>query len=283
MFNEKSLIVEIQADTGEYKEGDDVIVFQNVPIEAKIDRSGMNYGATVKIYGVSKHFMDAMTLVRWKVDFVPQRFMRISTKVGKEKVLLFEGNIEYALPMYSSAPNVYIEIQAFAGMFYNVVSFPPDITSFKGSIPAPDLIKRLADHLGMGFVNYGVNTVAQNPSFNESGLRQRVDAIARAYNFVAIVENRRIRIYPKTSDTPFREWEIDKNNYIGYPSFTSSGINVVLDEVFDIELQDWFTIKDSEIEQANDTWIAKKVVFNLSTKIGGKWQMSIDGVRNGTG
>lgn len=40
-----------------------------------------------------------------------------------------------------------------------------------------------------------------------------------------------------------------------------------------------FTITGSNVSPANSKWKAVKVSYNLSTKIGGKWLMSVDGTR----
>lgn len=280
MFNAKSLRVEIQEEAGKLKPTSNFYVYKDVPIEVNVNRTEPSYSATIKIYGVSKEDMARMTLLKWTYDIAVQRAVRIYATFGNSDILIFSGNMVSGTPNYSAAPNIYIEIQAIAGIYYNFAVIPP--TVYKGSIPAPNLIKNICDFLNISFYNFGVDKVAVNPYFESDGLRNRVTEISKAYDFNAIIRDERVEIYSKDlKEQQVTKWNVNTNNYVGYPSFTETGISLNFDEIFDIDVEHIMEIDGSEIKPANDKWQVRKVVYDLSTKINGKWTMRVEGIRYG--
>lgn len=280
MFKTKSLRVEIQQEAGDLTPTSLFYVYKDVPIDVSINRTEPSYGAIIKIYGVSKEDMARMTLLKWTYDIAVQRAVRVYATSGDSEMLIFSGNMVSGTPNYSTAPNTYIEIQAIAGIYYNFAVIPP--TVYKGSIPAPSLIKDLCDFLHISFYNFGVDKIAVNPHFEADGLRKRVEEIAKAYDFNAIIRDERVEIYSKDlKEQQVTKWNVNKNNYVGYPTFTETGISLNFDEIFDIDVEHIMEIDGSEIKPANDKWLVRKVVYDLSTKINGKWIMRVEGIRYG--
>lgn len=279
MYSKKGIRVEVQLLGGkEFLPGKNRLIFENLPIEVKIDVVTLPSGgkAKIKIYGVSKEHLDMMTTIKWKEPFITQKAVMVYANDGDGYKLLFEGNIMDALPRYESAPDVYIEIDSIMGAYHNIEEVPP--FSYKGKVPTYQVFRDMAAAYGVGFENYGVNTSCVDPYFDQNGLSNRLNAASKAYNVYVVYKNNMVEIYPQYSGVA-KKWDFSKQNYIGYPQVTGIGIKINLDTIYAVGLRDYFSIKGSEVSVANDSWKIIKYTYSLSTKIGGKWYMTIDGER----
>jgi len=280
MFSKKKLRVEIQNLEGEFFSGVNTLTFQDLPIEANLNFVKLPAGISgkIKIYGVSKEHMDAITTIKWHEDFIVQKAIRLFADNGEGEFLLFEGNIMSANPEYDKAPDVCIGINACAGAFFNLKSeIPP--SSLPMGAPVPNVFQKICTDFGIGFVNNGVDGIAGGSIyFDQSGLFDRINAAAKAYNVYPVVYNNRVEIYPANGFS-LKKWNFTPKDYIGYPTLQAMNYSIKLDHLYNVDLRDRFTISGSEVTSANATFQVIKVVYNVSTKIGGNWLMEIDGVR----
>ena len=280
MFSQKSIRVLVQKESGEFVPGVSVLEFKNLPVDVHIDGVPGLAGieGTIRIYGVSKPHMDMITTVMWNT-FTPERKnIRVYVRDYDKEHLIYEGGIITAIPNYDNAPNVCIEIKSMGGYFFNVQNVKP--YSFKGQIPVSQVCQDICNQYGINFENYAVETICTDPYYPQSGLANRIQAVCKQNNIKCVIKNNCVRIYPKKTNL-VSNWVITKNDYIKYPSFTDVGVKIKLDRLYyDMEIMDNFTIKGSEISVANDKWSVVKYEYNLSTKIGGKWEMTIYGCRD---
>lgn len=284
MFSKKTLRVLIQNMEGEFYPGVSVIEFKNLPIDVKISATELPAGlqATVNIYGASKKHMDAITTIQWLTDFIVQKAILVYANDGEGERLLFQGNIMNAQPDYGKAPDVKITINACAGAYYNLKSDVPP-SSLEGEVPVHLIFQKICNDFGISIVrNHGVvGKTCKNPRIEGFGLANRINAAMKAYDVYAIINNNSVDIYPNAENINGTNWKFTPDKYIGYPSFTQVGVSLKLDTLYDVNLMDYFTISGSEVTPANDKWKVIKVSYDVSTKIGGKWFMSIEGVRVG--
>ena len=286
MFSKKSIRVEVQKIAGEFYPGVGVLEFKDLPIEADLNFVTLPSGISgrIKIYGVSKSHMDAITTLRKQV-FIDQKAVRVYVNDGDGEDLLFEGNIMSAVPDYNSAPDVCITIDACAGAYYNLKSDVSPSIAHKGA-SVPFVFQEICKSFDYNCVPHGTfNNVSSEQVFDQIGLSNRLNAAARAYNVYVVMSNKHIvDIYPNGEDYEGKNWIFTKESYIGYPSFNSVGIEIKLDRwIKSLSLADFFTIKNSEVSAANDKWKVLKIKYNFSTKIGGKWVCTISGLRVGVG
>lgn len=280
MFSKKTLRVEIQNLEGEFFSGVNNLEFKDLPIEAEVSAVKLPAGisAKIKIYGVSKDYMNAITTLKWHDDFIVQKAVRLYANNGQGEFLLYEGNIMNASPEYDKAPDVYISIQSCAGAFFNLKSEVPPSSLPEGA-SVPNVFQKICADFGMGFRNNGVvGTSSGSIYFDQSGLFKRLNAAEKAYGVYAVVHNNLVDIYPENGYSA-KKWVFTKNDYIGYPTMSANSYKITLDHLYNVDLRDIFTIKDSEVTPANDIFHVIKVTYNVSTKIGGNWLMTIDGVR----
>ena len=293
MFSKKSLRVEILRQDGYFYEEKNTLSFKDLPIEVKIDITELmsGFSAIVKIYGVSKEHLDMITTLQWykRLDdetsaFIDKKFIRIFVNDGMGEYVLFEGDIMSAKPVYETAPDVHIEIEAVAGAFFNMISeIPP--SQLVGKVPAPKFYEKICSQYGVQCIIHGEEKdygQCIDPRQEEVGLKPRIDAATKAYGGYALVFNNRVEIFPsvpKEGENYIKIFTFTPENYIGYPSFIQGGIKIRTDELVNIMLRDIFKIKNSQVTPANDAWRCFKISYNLSTKIGGKWFMEIVGSR----
>lgn len=284
MFSKKTIRVEVQRISGEFYPGVSTLEFKDLPIEVDLNLVTLPSGISgrIKIYGVSKEHMRAITTLKWKQVFIDQKAVRVYVNDGDGEHLLFEGNIMSAVPDYNSAPDVCISIDACAGAYYNLKSDVSPSIVHKDA-PTHLIFEKICKDFGVGFKNHGVDgSVSREQVFDQIGLSNRINAAARALNVYVVIENNTVHIYPNGDSYEANNWIFTKENYVGYPSFNVCGIEIKLDRlVKSISLADFFTIKDSEITAANDKWKILKIKYKLSTKIGGKWLCMISGLRVG--
>lgn len=284
-FSSKKIRVIIQLFEGEFSPGVSAINIENLPIEVNIEQVQLPSAgsAVVKIYGVSKRYMDAITTIQWKTGFIQQKAIAIFANEGDGEHLIYSGSITNAVPCYDSAPDVYIRINSCAGAFWNTMGEVPPY-SHKGTIPVHLAIAEMCGQYGVLCKNFGVLKTCTNPRFDQKGLKNRLNAAARQFGIDITIGDgisQGVNLYPKGRNVS-KTWTFTKDNYVGYPSFNDCGIILNLDKLYyDLDLKDSFTVKGSEVSAANDTWKVQKIGYNISTKLGGNWLMSVTGTRLG--
>jgi len=282
MFSEKKLKVVIQRTEGVFFPGTPTLTFENLPIEVFINKVALsrssNFKANIKIYGISKEKMDALTTIRWRDLTIVQKAVRVYADDGDGEKCIYEGNIETAIPVYS-APDIYIEIVSNAGTFFNVKSeLPP--SHLEGNVSVPSFFEKICKDYGTKCVNHGVFGFCDDPSVDGCGLQERLRKAGDAYSVEAVINNDSVDIYPTNVSVfdfiaPPKPWILTKDLYINYPTLSIEGIKVTIDKILPIKIKDRIVIKDSEVSAANGQWNIAKMEYNLSTKIGGNWTITI--------
>ena len=283
MFSKKEIRVVIykreQTGTQEFN-------FVNLPIEVKINKAILPAGssAMINIYGISKDKMDAITTIAWKTGFIDNKDLIIFANDGDGEHVLFSGKVMSAFPNYNNAPDICISINACAGAYYNLVTdVPPSSIREGAEVPVHQVFAEICKQYNMNFENRGVFSVCKYPRTEGHGLADRLYKAARAYNVNVVIEGNNVTIWPKDSYLyTAQQLTLTSKDYIGYPSFNTTGIDIKLDRLLrSLRLGDFFTIAGSDVSAANDRWSVIKIVFDISTKIGGKWEMDVSAVRVG--
>lgn len=276
MFSKKSIRVLIQNTAGEFKEGVNTYEFKNLPIEAVIKRNGTESSSTIKIYGISKEHINSITrLPELGINQDAKLNVALFVDDGEGETLLYTGTIRDACPHYTSAPDVYIEIQCVALAFQNLMGdIPPH--SFTRGASAPDMYKAVCASYGVPCVDLTVEKeIAQNPPFlNQKNLKFRLDALKEAYKKTTYTEwNTVVYIYNVGKEKV--KYTVTPKDYIGYPNFNQFGIGLKFDKLIAFRCGEAIEVKGSELDMVNCEWSIVTIEYNISTKIGGKWEMNI--------
>ena len=262
---------------------DKVLVFEDLPVQAQIDYVGLPSApkAKIRIYGVSKQLMDEITTIQLFSRFIQNRRVRLSVDEGDGYQVLFDGGIMNAVPMYYSAPNVYIQIESSALMFQQFEDIPP--FSIAGTMSVFDVINGICKDYGMKAENYMKSQRTVNSGvFDQAGFRARITAAERALGVkCAFMTNNTVKVLDEDNPKLFTNYNLTSADYVGYPTFNSCGVEVVLDKMLPIECYDTFTISGSEVGFANTTWRCYKKTYNLQTLMNNsKWELKLMGVYN---
>ena len=263
--------------------------FNGLAIEVRINRATLPAGlsANINIYGISKEKMSAITTVVWKTGIVAYRPIKVFANDGDGEHEIFVGQVMSAFPDYGKAPDICISITACAGAYENLVTDVPPSSIVEGSqASVRQFFDEICKSYKMTLVNNGVdeNLKCSFPRSQGTGLLRRLVNASKAYNINVSVEGSNVYIWPKEEKAVVKKSEkvITKSDYIGYPSFSTSGIDIKLDKaLWSLKLGSCFTLKGSDIAAANDKWIVNKITYNISTKIGGRWEMGISASRIG--
>lgn len=287
MFAQKKIRVVVQKSAGPSSKYNDEYNFVNLPIEVKINKAILpaGYSAQINIYGISKEKMDSITTIAWKTGMIDNKVIMVYANDGDGEHLLFQGTIMSAFPNYNSAPDICISITACAGAYNNLVTdVPPSSIKEGQQVPVRQVFQTICDQYGMELDFRDEREIyCKFPRTEGNGLGDRLARAARTYNMNVTMDGVNVRVWPKdTYAYNSQSLEFTKKDYIGYPSFTTMGIDLKLDVLKrSMTLGDFFTIKGSDVSAANDKWSVTKIGFNISTKIGGKWEMDISAVRVG--
>lgn len=276
MFYKKSIRVLIQKTQGEFQEGVNTLEFKDLPIEAVINRTGESSESTIKIYGISKEHINSITWLP-NLGIKQDAPLKVALYVdeGKGEFLLYVGIIRDACPEYMEAPDVCIDIKCYTLAFQNLMgSIPP--TSFTGEARVPDIYRAVCASYKVPFYDRTVKEMpmVQPPVLDQSSILLRLKALKEAYPDVIFEEfNGTIYIYNR--DFARVKYTFTPEDFIGYPRFNQYGISLFFDRVIGIKRDESIEIKGSEIESINRSWIVISAKYNISTKIGGKWQMEL--------
>ena len=284
MFSNKKIKVEITLLSDDFLSGT-TLTFEDLPVSAEIEKVSFPSApkANIRIYGVSKEKMKEITNVAWKSGFIGNKRVRLFVDDGDGYQLLFEGGIWNAMPVYKSAPNVYIQIESSMVAFPNMMKVPPFVS--KGESTIFNVINGICNQYGIRCINKGVFGTCGSQYFDENGFSNRIKSAEKTFGVECVFENGKVFVFPAGGRST-TNYVLTKEQYVGYPSFGFAMITVDCDTLFDINIGDTFEIKDSDVDLANDTWVCNKISFSLQTlSNNGKWRMSLTGTRisRGTG
>lgn len=277
MFSKKSIRVLIQNADDEFKKGINTLEFKNLPIEANIKATGSDSISFIRIYGISKEHINSITNLP-SLGLVQEKHLKIALYVddGLGESIFYVGSIRDACPHYTNAPDVYIDIQCVALAFQNLVGdIPPH--SFERGASVPDMYKAVCASYNIPCTDLTTEKefAEKPPILNQKSAKFRLDALKEAYKKTTYTTHNEV-VYVLTKGSEVVQYMLTPKDYIGYPTFTQTGISLKLDKVLRfVPNRDSIKISESELDMINTTWNVISVEYNISTKISGKWEMTI--------
>lgn len=263
------------------------LVFEDFKIDvmAKRVENAIGPTASIKIYGVSKEYMDSITTLLFR-DTIEIEDKRVIVWVdnGTGYFKLFEGWITEAVPVYRSAPDCYIQIESSMAAYENNMKLPP--ISFENESVA---ISSICDAVcaAYGVKSYTSDLVKIQPNVNgkklrlgsnNEGLNVRVGQLCEAYGLRAFRVIDGYKFFMKSEKGDETLFIFTPETIIGYPSYKNKLIQVETEDFNSIELNNQFKITGSEIPYANGLWYVSIIEYVLqSWTPNGKWQAIIYG------
>ena len=194
-------------------------------VDAKATGGDAMPNLALKIFGLPPGMMNQLT----SIGFVNSGMRNNSVIVaagddGSALTTVFSGTIWQAWADYDQMPEVCLNVTANGGGLASLK--PVNALSFQGTADVASIMQGLAQTMGFGFENNGVNVKLQNPYFAGTALAQ-MRACARAANIYAQIDRDVLAIWPKNGS---RGGEVPvisaATGMIGFPKFSSNGIQV---------------------------------------------------------
>jgi hypothetical protein len=127
-----------------------------------VDKAGgiqMNTCRAV-IYGVGQSDMNTLTSLQWQPGTLKHNQIVVFAVDGEQETQIFTGNIGNCWANYGAMPDVYLEVQAFAGLINQLTPVPP--TSFRGPVDVATKMSQLAQQMGYTFQNNLLDSITLN-------------------------------------------------------------------------------------------------------------------------
>ena len=196
MFTKKKIRLEITLQYGNFGNGTNTVVIEDLPMRVSIKKEGFPSMNTAKIFvtGLSSELMESLTFLNYRILTINRNYISIYAGDESGMSLAFAGELSLAKPNFNNAPSVRMELEAFTGYSSRMVAAPP--LSLKGNIPVSDICSQIANKKGFNFVNDGANKIAKNPRLSGSDMNKLIN-LAKDYNIGITVDDGTVRIFNK--------------------------------------------------------------------------------------
>lgn len=242
-----------------------------------------------RVYGVSQSNMNSLTSLQYQPQEIKRNQISVWAIDGDQETLIFAGNVGNCWANYSQMPDVFLEIQAFAGFINQLTPVPP--SSYQGSVDVATIMGQLAKQMGYVFENNGVHVMLKNPYLPGSAWDQAQD-LARQASCAIYLDDNTLAITPALTprNTPGNLIpEISAaSGLVGYPTFGADGRGpfIQLQTLFNPAIRFGGLIKLvtravaltkavralSPTQRADGLWIVNSIGHALSSETpGGPW------------
>jgi hypothetical protein len=205
-----------------------------------------------------------------------RRNNRITVTAGEEggaMSTVYEGTIDTAYGDFRSAPDPVFNVIALSAAVAALK--PVSASSYNGTVDAAQVMQDLAGKMGFVFDNNGVSFNLTNPNFSGTALEQ-VKSCAKAANIFYTADRGKLAIWPKSGYRGTDPIPIDAaHDMVGYPEFSSEGINVQTIFNPNLELGGRVNIT-SILTPANGIWNIYRLNVDIESEMpDGKWFSTI--------
>jgi hypothetical protein len=210
----------------------DQIILEGYRAVAQISLAGGNQNGNLnaQIYGVSQSDMNACTSLAWnqKKGSVPET-IQVFAIDGAQETSIFQGDVNNAWGDYQSMPEVFLAVQAAAGLAAKITTANP--TTYQGTVDVATAFGQLVSNMaqstspGLTFVNNGVNQQLRNVYLAGSWLDQAYE-LKKSAHVEMYYDNNVLTICP--SGVALSSTNIPvisaQTGMVGYPNFDGQGL-----------------------------------------------------------
>lgn len=256
--------------------GNNTLIFDDLRVQCQIQygNGAVMPSANIRIYGMRQESMMKLLRVKWHTSEALQNMIQIEAGENGQTHIVYTGNITFAKPDFTSAPDVSLIIESHTGIKHQLMPVPP--RSFEGEVDVAQAIKQLADDMGFLFENNGVNVKLSNPYLPNSALIQ-VQELARHADIDLFIENNIIAIAPKGAPRQIDVPVIGpQSGLIGYPTPDLIGVQFLCFYDPMLRFGGLVHLSGSLIEQCNGKWRIYGLTIALESHTpNGKWQAEV--------
>jgi hypothetical protein len=229
-FLRREIDVKFQLGKGNFgQDGVDTVEITGLRVAASIQKNGgvSLSRASIKIYGLTLSTMNQLSTLGKPLVDGRNNTVTLTAGDANGKSVVFSGTITEAWVDGAGAPEIALLVEAFGGLLDALRPLPA--TSFRGSVDAATIVAGLAQQMGYGFENGGVEgVVLTSPNYPGTG-RQQLESVARDGGFNFFVDDviNAVAIWPRDG---VRGGQIPLINaatgLVGFPTHTENGILV---------------------------------------------------------
>lgn len=284
MFSIKTIRITIKLQEGEFSGSGNMILIEGLPVTVDIEKQGgdTKNKATVVIENLKLDTVKQLTVLTFKRLQMYNNIIQID--VGNKDAELstaFIGEITSSVPSLDNNGTLYLKIEALAGYYASLIPSPP--VSVQGTTTIEKLMSQFAKEAKYEFENKGVTGSVANCVFNGSPVK-KAQTLARQVGIDLLIDNKKFTIQPFNAPKEGTPPVIaDYTGMIGYPSFSSDGIEVRCVYNKDLKVGGYINLQ-SILPQASGEWQITKLKHSLEAyhPNSGIWETSISGVIPGS-
>lgn len=254
--------------------GSNSVKLSNLRTSIKISKAGGNAmsSAQAQIYGMTLSMMNQLSTL----GMVPKLVRRntILIEAGDDPAALatvFIGTIVNAWFDGQSSPQVVFNVEAHSGLLEAVSHSPPK--SYTGPTDVAVVLSSLAAEMNMPFENSGVSVILSQPYYYGSPRNQALAAVKDAGIEWNGLDNNILAIWPSGQSRGGNVPVISPTTgLVGYPTFTSIGIQFRTLFNPSLGLGNRVQLENSILDTANGLWTTYLIDYTLESQMPeGQW------------
>jgi hypothetical protein len=282
-FTNKKINVKFSLDAATSANlGGSVTALTGHRVSCKVTQAGQNQAATatVQIYGMRLEVMIAMARAGPQPQTMSNNFITIEAGDDTNGMnVLFTGNVTYAWPDLTNAPQAMFRIEAQASALPEAK--PAEATSFKGPVPFEKVAQTIVQKMGYTFENNGVSKILNNTYFYGSAMMQFKQLAAMARVGWVSENNQTVAAWPIDKNREGGTYDISKaNGMVTDPIGTQGGI--IVKTLYKRPLKFGTNINVQSIlgKAANGLWAIQRLEYSLESQMPhGEWFVTIEAQR----
>ena len=255
----------------------DQVIYRGVRASVAISNAGQGQFTELncKIWGMKEDTMFQFTTLKLVSNLTNANSIVIYAVDGKDKTLIFAGNMIRAMCDYNTLPNASLTIQGQVD--YSKVINPAIARSFKGEVDAASIFKQLASEMGKAFENNGVSYKVRDISLRGS-IPDMIRDLARMTGIQYTFEGGNLAIWNQGSyRTNFVHILNPESGLIGYPSFDGSRLEAKIMFNQNMVVGSAIEIRDTKVFGANGKFFVHKITHVLESNVpNGAWFSTVD-------
>lgn len=286
-FARREIDLTFELGTGDFGTGGaDKVELTGLRVAANIQRNGGVSWSTANIqaYGVPLSVMNRLSTLRQLYPDVRKNTVTIragDSETGKGVV--FSGQIRSAYADFAGAPDSVFTVEAATMIIPGLEPAPP--STFPGPTDAAVIARGLADRMGYGFENNGVQTMIANPYYSGTN-RQQLEALARVGGFDVIIDD---TVSPPAvvlvAQGQVRKGVVPlisaATGMVGYPSYVQNAVGFTT--IYNPNIQHLGGVEiDTDLTPAKGRWYIYQLGHNLASEtLDGPWYTQARGILYG--
>lgn len=284
MFSIKTIRVTAQLQKGQFSGSGNTVIIENVPITVDITKQGGEdkNKATITVENLKLETVKQLTVLSFKRLETYNNVVQIEAgNKDTDLSTIFIGEVTSSIPEISDNGTLSLKMEVMAGYYPALIPSKP--VSVQGVTTIDNLMSQFAKEAGYSYENKNITGSVSNCVFIGSPIA-KARALAKQTNIDLLIDDNKFTIQtfnaPKDGQIPL----ISKNTgMIGYPSFSSDGIDVKCEFNNNLKVGGYFKL-ESILPFATGEWQIVKLTHRLEAyqPSSGTWETTVSGVLPGS-